>query len=91
MTTSERIISEALTLPPTDRLTVLEHLWDSLAETPDALGLSDAQRPELDRRIEEMDANPSAGIPWADVKAELHRGRRVVVSAAALDASGNRL
>jgi len=75
MTTSERIISEALTLPAADRLEVIEQLWDSLAAVPEALELTDAQRRELDRRIEEMDANPNAGIPWEDVKAELRNQR----------------
>ena len=75
MTTSERIISEALTLPAADRLEVIEQLWDSLAAVPEALELTDAQRRELDRRIEEMDANPDAGIPWEDVKAELRNQR----------------
>jgi len=70
MTTSERIISEALTLPAADRLDVIEQLWESLAAAPESLDLPDAQRKELDRRIKEMDANPDAGIPWEDVKAE---------------------
>lgn len=67
---SERIISEALTLPAADRLEVIEKLWDSIAAAPEALDLTDAQRRELVRRITEMDANPNAGIPWDDVKAE---------------------
>ena len=75
MTTSERIISEALTLPAADRLEVIEQLWESLAAVPEALELSDEKRKELDRRIKEMDANPDAGMPWEDVKAELRKPR----------------
>lgn len=75
MTSSERIISEALALPAVDRLDVVEQLWDSLESGPKALELTDAQRRELDRRIEEMDANPAGGIPWEQVKAE-RRDRR---------------
>ncbi|HWL92863.1 MAG TPA: addiction module protein [Phycisphaerae bacterium] len=73
--TTERIISEALALPAADRLDVIDQLWESLAASPEALGLTDAQRKELDSRIAEMDANPGAGIPSEDVKAE-HRTRR---------------
>ena len=75
MTTSERIISDALTLPAADRLEVIERLWNSLAAVPEALELTDAQRRELDRRLEEMEANPDAGIPWEDVQAELRNPR----------------
>ncbi len=75
MTTSQRIISEALALPAADRLEVIEQLWESLAAAPEALELSDGERQELDRRIKEMDANPEAGLPWEDVKAELHKPR----------------
>jgi putative addiction module component (TIGR02574 family) len=75
MTASDRIISEALTLPAADRLEVIEQLWDSLATTPGALELTEAPRLELDRRFAEMDANPNAGIPWEKVKAELRKPR----------------
>src|SRR5438105_10731042 len=73
--TSERIISEALTLPPADRLDVIERLWDSLTAIPEALELTDPQRQELERRISEMDANPGVGIPWEQVKAERHNSQ----------------
>jgi len=75
VTRSEQIILEALTLPAADRLDVIEQLWESLAATPEALELSNGQRGELDRRIEEMESNPDAGIPWENVKAELRKPR----------------
>lgn len=70
MNTSHRIISEALTLPAADRLDMIEQLWDCLAAAPETLEVTDAQRQKLDRRIQEMDANPDAGIAWEDVKAQ---------------------
>jgi putative addiction module component (TIGR02574 family) len=73
--TSDRIISEALTLPVPDRLEIIERLWDSLAASSDPLPLTEAQRRELDRRISEMEDRPDAGIPWEAVKAQ-HRDAR---------------
>lgn len=73
--TTERIISEALALPPAARLDVIDQLWESLAASPEALKLTDAQREELDRRIAEMDADPGAGVAWEDVKAESRKRR----------------
>ena len=40
---------------------------DSLNSKPDALTLTDAQREELDRRIDDMDRDETLGIPWQDV------------------------
>lgn len=47
-----------------ERLNLIEELWDSLAPTQDQLALSDAQRNELDERLDEMDSDNALGIPW---------------------------
>lgn len=54
-------------LSPEERLALIEELWDSLSGRPDALALTDAQREELDRRIDEMDRDETLGEPWRDV------------------------
>jgi len=38
-----------------------------LAARPDAIGLSDAEKAELDRRLSRHDADPEAGVAWPDV------------------------
>ena len=54
-----------------DRLHLLEELWDSIAETPEAVPLTDAHRIELARRLAARAANPGAGSSWEEVKARL--------------------
>ena len=49
-----------------ERLDLIEELWDSLSGRPEALELTDAQRQELDRRIDEMDRDETLGEPWRD-------------------------
>ena len=50
-----------------ERLRLLEDVWDSLApETRDA-PLTDAQRTDLDRRLDEVELDDRLGIPWEDV------------------------
>jgi putative addiction module component (TIGR02574 family) len=64
------------TLTPEERLSLLEELWDSLVATPDAVPLTDAQRAELDRRLDELDAEGPVGIPWDEVLDRIRsRGR----------------
>ena len=41
--------------------------WDSLAGTPGEVALTDAQRSELDRRLDETDRDDTLGIPWDEV------------------------
>jgi len=64
-------ISDVLELPVAERLKLVEAIWDSIAEAPDELALTDAQRAELDRRLEEYERNPDEGSPWPEVKARI--------------------
>lgn len=50
-----------------ERLELLERLWDSLAETPEKVPLTDAQRQELDRRLDDLERDGPLGIPWNEV------------------------
>jgi putative addiction module component (TIGR02574 family) len=55
-------------LPIDERLALVEDLWDSIAADSAAVPLTDAQRVELQQRIEEDDARPEDVIPWELVK-----------------------
>lgn len=54
-------------LSPEERLQLIEELWDSLSEKPKDVPLTDAQREELDRRLDDLDRSGSEGIPWEEV------------------------
>ena len=54
-------------LSPEERLQLIEELWDSLSESPAAMPLSDAQRGELDRRLDDLERSGPSGIPWEEV------------------------
>jgi putative addiction module component (TIGR02574 family) len=58
-----------------DRLRLLEEIWDSIAAEADDIPLTQAQREELARRVDEYEADPKAGSPWEEVKARL-RGQK---------------
>jgi putative addiction module component (TIGR02574 family) len=55
------------TLTPEERLSLLEELWDSLMASPEAIPLTEAQRTELDRRLDGLEREGSVGIPWDEV------------------------
>ncbi len=52
-------------LTPEQRLRLLEELWDSLADSD--VPLTDRQREELDRRLDELEREGPRGIPWDEV------------------------
>ena len=64
-------LSELLALPIEERLKLVEVLWEGIAECPEALELTAAQKQELDRRLAAYERDPSAGVPWADLKQRL--------------------
>jgi putative addiction module component (TIGR02574 family) len=68
-------LSELLELPVEERLKLVEALWESIAEFPEALELTAAQKRELDRRLEAYEKNPEAGVPWSELKARLLASR----------------
>ena len=58
-------------LPITERIRLVEDLWDSIAAEQAALPLTAEQRDELDRRLDAYAADGNPGQPAADVIAEI--------------------
>jgi putative addiction module component (TIGR02574 family) len=54
-----------------ERIQLAEDLWDSILEQQEVLPLPDAQKQELDRRLEQYHQDPTAGSPWEEVKQRL--------------------
>ena len=67
--------SEVLEMDVPERIKRAQAIWDSIAEVPEAVPLSEADRAEIDRRLEAYYRDPKAGKPWSDVKAKLLGGR----------------
>jgi putative addiction module component (TIGR02574 family) len=64
-------LSELLQLPADQRLQLVEAIWDSLVEIPEAVPISDDVREELDRRLAAYYDDPSSARPWHEIKEEL--------------------
>ncbi len=59
-----------------DRLHLIEELWESLRETPGAVPVTEAQRKELDLRLDDLDRSGSEGIPWEEVLQQIRNRPR---------------
>lgn len=65
---------EILRLPITDRLVLVEQIWNSIVDDEQAFQLSDAQKSELDRRLQAREISPERGATWDEVKKRLLEG-----------------
>ncbi len=59
-----------------ERLQLLEQLWDSLSSTPGGVPLTGPQRQELDRRLDDLEREGAAGIPWNEVLEQIRKRAR---------------
>jgi putative addiction module component (TIGR02574 family) len=64
-------LSEILKLTISERLELVERIWDSLGAEPEDTPLSDEARAELDRRIALVEATPGIEPSWAEERARL--------------------
>jgi putative addiction module component (TIGR02574 family) len=55
-------------LSPSEKLQLVEDLWDDLASTPEAVPVYDWQKNELARRKANLLNSPASGLEWEEVK-----------------------
>jgi putative addiction module component (TIGR02574 family) len=53
------------------RLNLIEEIWDSITAETEQIPLTEAQKQDLQRRLDAYQANPKAGSSWEEVKARL--------------------
>lgn len=56
-----------------ERLQLVEDIWDSIAQDTEALPLTDAQKAELDRRLDQYRQDPDSAVSWEQVREELRK------------------
>jgi putative addiction module component (TIGR02574 family) len=69
------LTKQAKNLSISDRIRLVEEIWDTIAEENEAFALTDAQKRELDRRMEWVKSNPGQGRTWDEIKAEFTKSR----------------
>ncbi|HWL95138.1 MAG TPA: addiction module protein [Phycisphaerae bacterium] len=68
---AETSLQHILSLPAEKRLEIVETIWDSIAAEPESLPISEAQRREIEARLEEYRRDPGIAIPWEQARARL--------------------
>ncbi len=60
-------------LPMTDKLHIVEKLWEDLNQEAEAQPVPSSHVEEVRRRIAESKARPDEGSTWEEVKAEIEK------------------
>ena len=66
--------ADVLELSVPERIQLVSEIWDSIAECPGQIELTDATRQFLRKRLAVYRANPDAGLPWEDIKRRILNG-----------------
>lgn len=68
-----RVGTSIFDLSPSEKLQLVEDLWDDLAATPEAVPVHAWQKEVLARRKAILTDNPAAGFAWEEVKRRVRR------------------
>ena len=60
--------SSIFDLSPSEKLQLVEDLWDDIAGTPEAVPVHDWQKQELARRKANLLKDPASGLSWQEVQ-----------------------
>lgn len=59
---------DIMSLSVAERIELMGEIWDSLAEVLEAITLTEAQKAELDKRLDAYRKDPTVGAPWPVVR-----------------------
>jgi len=64
-------IDEIKTLDITERIILVEEIWDSIAKEQDSIGLSEYEKEVLNARLASFENNPNNLLSWDEIKTKL--------------------
>ena len=69
------VLQEIKDWPADDRMRLVETVWNGLVESGVEPPLTDAQKADLDRRLQALEAAPQDVVAWEDVQKYVRRPR----------------
>lgn len=61
-------IDEIKMLDITERIILVEEIWDSIVQEQESLPLSDNEKKVLDERLMSFESNPQDLVSWGEIK-----------------------
>ncbi len=63
--------ADALELPISERIQLVTQIWESIAECPEEIELTQETRKLLEKRLATHRSDPTQGSPWIDVRTRI--------------------
>ena len=64
-------IDEIKMLDITERIILVEEIWDSIATEQDSVGLSEREKEVLDTRLASLENNPDNLMSWDEIRSKI--------------------
>ncbi len=77
MSINQATIDEIKKMGLSEKILIVEEIWDSIAKDSEYPDLTDAQRSELNRRIDSYHAHPGQGRTWEEIKDEYWKEKQL--------------
>lgn len=71
MAKEKELLEEILELSVSERIQLVQDIWDSIAQIPGTLELDEEQKLELRSRLAFHREHPETGISWEDLKQKI--------------------
>ena len=65
-------IDEIASLNISQKIMLVEEIWDSIAQEQGQIAVTDEEKAILDERLSSFEANPNDVISWEEIKQRLH-------------------
>jgi putative addiction module component (TIGR02574 family) len=59
---------DILDLSVSERIQLVQDIWDSIAQVPESVSLTEEEKAEIDNRLDAYHKDPKAGSPWSVVR-----------------------
>jgi len=66
-----QILQDILNLSVSERILIVEAIWDSISQNEETVALSEETRQLLDDRLKAHQNNPNEGSSWEEVKSRI--------------------
>jgi putative addiction module component (TIGR02574 family) len=68
MTIQEKILNQIDKLSIPERILIVESIWDSILASQESIRVTEEQKAELDKRLDEYQNKTKHGASWTEVK-----------------------
>ena len=64
-------VADIIDLTVSERVKIVEEIWNSIVDNAEQLPISDRERIEIDKRLKKYEKAPNEGIEWKTLKTDL--------------------